>query len=141
MTRLFMWIAIAVLCLCVDPNAIAQDRGPKHPIDTWLEKEMTKNPSTAGQRDTLRGAKERWDVEMSKAYKRLLARFDSRSKSALISAQRTWISHRDAEFGFIDRIYMKKQGTMWLPMHDNDCMEVVRKRALQLEEYIKLLDE
>ena len=132
MVAVLAWIGTAAFC---------QEKEPKHAIDVWLEKELAKNPSTAGQRHATIAAQKRWDAEMNRAYKRLLSKLDSRRKSALITAQRAWISYRDAEFELINKLYMKKQGTIYRPMHDSDCMEVVRKRALQLDEYVTLLDE
>ena len=132
---------VAVVTFCVLATSSRPMPQGKPPIDTWLERELAKDSSTAGQRKAVHEAARRWDKEMNRAYEKLRHGLDSKQRRSLQHAQRAWVAYRDAEANLINSIYAKKQGTMWPPMKDNDHMAIIRARALQLREYDQLLKD
>ena len=66
---------------------------------------------------------------------------DDNAKDKLKEAERKWIEYRDLEFKNIESIYLKKEGTMYLPMLAIDKMNVIKTRALQLRDYYQLVTE
>jgi uncharacterized protein YecT (DUF1311 family) len=121
----------------------AQEKKDQHPIDKWLDDCLAigKNQSTAGTIDCIDKAYEKWDKELNKVYRELMAKLKPDDQKVLKEAQKEWIKHRDMEFKLLDKIYGYKEGTMYLPMHADSRMEIVRGRANKLQDYIDLLDE
>ncbi|MCD1118685.1 hypothetical protein LO744_17735 [Chryseobacterium sp. C-17] len=49
--------------------------------------------------------------------------------------------YRDKEFAFISKFYFElKKGTMWYTIAENKKKEMVKSRALDLQEYYENLD-
>jgi hypothetical protein len=44
----------------------------------------------------------------------------------------------DLEFKLVERVYEKLEGTMYIPMHVDHRMQIVKKRALELQDYLDL---
>lgn len=84
---------------------------------------------------------DRWDAELNRQYKRLMALLSPEEQQALRDAQRKWIAFRDAEFTLIDGLYGRMQGSMYRPMHVEARKELVKARALQLTSQAVLLDD
>lgn len=118
----------------------SQEEPEKHPIDVALDNCMDKNPSTQGMVGCLDAAYKKWDAELNKNYKALTSQLNATQKAALLTAQRKWIEYRDLEFKMQTSVYATMQGTMYQPMAINDRMEVVKKRALDLKNYLDLLE-
>jgi uncharacterized protein YecT (DUF1311 family) len=136
--KLFSAFFLAFFFLAV--AAFSQEAEEKHPIDIALDKCMDKNPSTQGTVGCLEEAYKKWDAELNKNYKALTLKMDAKQKAALLAAQRKWIEYRDLEFKAQISVYETMQGTMFQPMAVNDRMEVVKKRALDLKNYLELLE-
>jgi uncharacterized protein YecT (DUF1311 family) len=109
-----------------------------HPIDEWLDTKMETSLSTAAMRQTLATARGKWDAEMNRVYKRLMAKLKPSQRAALQSSQRKWLAFRDAEFAATREITGKMDGTLWLVRGDEQRMNLVRDRANQLLEYDSL---
>ena len=107
----------------------------KHPTDIWLEKALAKNSSTTGTRQATNKAREMWDAEMNKRYRRLMSALKPRQRAALRKSQKAWLAFRDAEFAANETIISSKQGTMWPMMADDRMMILVKERALHLQGY------
>lgn len=120
--------------------AFSQETAEKHAIDIALDKCIDKNPSTQGTIGCLDEAYKKWDIELNKNYKALTLKMDAKQKAALLAAQRKWIEYRDLEFKTQLSIYETMKGTMFQPMIANDRMEVVKKRALDLKNYLDLFE-
>jgi len=86
-------------------------------------------------------AYKKWDQELNKNYRTLMARLKPAGKQLLKSAQLSWITYRDSEFKLIDSIYDGIQGTMYIPMRIDEKMQIVKQRALALASHIDMLDE
>ncbi|MBX3279957.1 MAG: DUF1311 domain-containing protein [Acidobacteria bacterium] len=113
----------------------------EHPIDRTLNACMEKNTSTAGMSECLSKAYEMWDKELNRVYGELARRLDPAARQSLRDAQRQWLLHRDAEFKLIADVYSSFQGTMYIPMQADSRVQVVRKRTLELSDYLELLKE
>jgi uncharacterized protein YecT (DUF1311 family) len=66
-----------------------------------------------------------------------MAKADGKQKEKLRSEQKDWQKQRDAEFTNIADKYNKMRGTMYIPVRIKLRMEVLRKRALQLEKQLQ----
>jgi uncharacterized protein YecT (DUF1311 family) len=131
---LFLCFTWAVVC--------GQETEKKHPIDANLENCLAKemNYTTAGMLDCTQKAYNEWDNELNSVYKKLMLKLSDNEKSTLKKSQVEWIMFRDLEFKNIDSIYDKLEGTMYIPMKLNEKMEIVRRRTLQLDGYLLLLN-
>jgi uncharacterized protein YecT (DUF1311 family) len=128
-----VFIFIAVPCF-------AQEK-EDNPIDKALERCLDKNGSTAGSVDCIDKAYQAWDKELNRAYNELMGTLSAEAKQSLKAAQTEWIKYRDLEFKLTDSVYSSMQGTMYIPMHADHRMEIVKKRALELKGYLDLLKD
>jgi uncharacterized protein YecT (DUF1311 family) len=114
---------------------------PQHPIDKALDACIDKNGSTAGMVECTDKAYAAWDKELNKNYGELMRALNPKQKEALRLAQLEWIKYRDLEFKSIDSIYDTMEGTMYIPMRVSAHLEVIKKRALELSNYLELIKE
>jgi len=122
-------------------TAEGQTKAPaKHPLDAWLEECTAKDESTVGQIACLTEAGGKWDAELNRVYKALMARLPEAARPALKAAQLAWIQHRDREFELLAALYDSLDGTMYGLMKAADRVDVVRKRALELSSYLDVLE-
>ena len=82
-----------------------------------------------------------WDKEMNKNYGALMSALKPKQKEALRMAQLNWIRYRDLQFKFIDSVFDTLDGTMYIPMRISSRMQVIKKRALELKDYLNLVTE
>ena len=123
------------------PTFVCAQEPQEHPIDKALDICTEKDPSTAGMVSCTDVAYKKWDQELNKNYRTLMARSKPAGKQLLKSAQLSWITYRDNEFKLIDSIYDAIQGTMYIPMRIDEKMQIVKQRALALASHIDMLDE
>ena len=137
MKKLFLAL-ISLLLLAAASSAQEQ---PQHPIDKALDSCIDKNGSTAGMVECTDKAYVAWDKELNKNYTELMRALKPKQKEALRLAQLEWIKYRDLEFKSIDSIYDTMEGTMYIPMRIAAHMEVIRKRAVELKNFLDLVTE
>ena len=107
-------------------------------IDADLEKCLSKDNSTAGQRSCISSAQKLWDKELNKSYLSLSQKLSKNGKSELLEAQRSWMKFRDSEFKLIDKYYFDvRKGTLFYVIAENRKLEIVKERALQIKEYVE----
>lgn len=135
MTKLFFVLASVLLLATV---SIAQDQA-RHPIDKTLEACIDKNGSTAGMVECTDKAFGEWDKELNKNYGALMSALKAKQKEALRIAQLEWIKYRDLQFKFIDSVFDTLDGTMYIPMRISSRMALIKKRALELKDYLNLV--
>jgi len=121
------------------PAAPAQVK--KHPIDIWLEQCTAKDESTLGQTKCLGEAYEKWDAELNRVYKALAVKLPEAGRAALKTAQLAWLKFRDEEFNYLNALYDPLQGSMYRVVKAADRVDVVRKRALELQSYLDILEQ
>ena len=110
-------------------------------IDADLEKCLSKDNSTAGQRSCINSARNSWDKELNKSYLSLSQKLTKNGKKELVEAQRSWMKFRDSEFKLIDKYYFDvKKGTIFYVIAENKKLEIVKERALQLKDYNEQFD-
>jgi len=114
---------------------------PGHPIDKWLEECIAKDESTAGMVDCADKAYKKWDAELNKVYKELMKLLDAESQKKLKESQKAWIKFRDEEFKLLDSFYSKKDGTMFIPMHAFDRMDIVKNRVQELNGHLQIIKD
>jgi len=134
------WIC-GLAALLLLPLACFGQEQRQHPIDKALDACIEKNGSTAGMVECTDKAYAAWDKELNKNYGALMQKLKPRQKEALRLGQLEWIKFRDLEFKFIDSIYDTLEGTMYIPMRIGTRMDIVKKRALELKEYLDLANE
>jgi uncharacterized protein YecT (DUF1311 family) len=102
---------------------------------------MEKNQTTAGMVDCIGKAYTEWDSELNSVYNELMKQLDTAGKASLKAAQVQWLKFRDSEFKLIDAVYSSLQGTMYIPMHADSRMQIVKNRALELKSYLDILKD
>ncbi len=133
-------LLFAALLFASAGRAHAQTEVRKHPIDVALDTCVSKNPSTQGTNQCFYEAGRQWDAELNRAYRKLITLLNPVQKKALLTSQRLWLQHRDAEAAFQRQFYGAMQGTMYSTFAASDHMEVVRKRAMLLNTYLDVLE-
>ena len=113
-----------------------------HPIDKDVNRCVDRSPSTQGMMECTAQGMEKWDRELNRLYKELMATLSKEGQNALRTAQRAWIPWRDSEFALSSEIYSTLYtalggGTMWLLNDAIAHMEVVRRRTLELDQLLK----
>lgn len=96
--------------------------------------------STADELQCLQVTHLAWDKLLNQSYQLLLKRLPRAEKAALQHAQREWLAFRNAEWESLDKRYAAQQGTMYLIFHAAKRMELTRQRAIELSDYIALLN-
>ena len=133
-------IGAAFLLLVLATVSLAQEAS-QHPIDKALDACIDKNGSTAGMAQCEQKAYQSWDNQLNKTYRELMLKMKPAQKEILRAAQLEWIKQRNADFKLIDSIYDTLQGTMYIPMRVDAHVAVVKKRALQLKDYLDLTSD
>jgi uncharacterized protein YecT (DUF1311 family) len=112
-----------------------------YPLDEFLDRCLAQpnHASTAGQVECTNRARQRWDGEMNRDYRRLADRLSPKARVSLRNAQRRWLEYRDAEHPLIDAVYELTRGTMFVPMHAYSRLRPVRDRSLVLKSYFTVL--
>ena len=114
---------------------------PQHRIDKALDACIDKDSSTAGMVECIGKAYTQWDAELNKVYNELMKQLDATGKASLKSAQLQWLKFRDSEFKLIDAVYSNLQGTMYIPMHADSRMQIIKNRAQELQSHLSILKE
>ena len=111
------------------------------PLDSDLEKCLAKDESTAGQRNCLIEFQKKWDQELNKNYQLLIKKLPKNAQLTLKESQIQWIKYRDKDFEWIQQLYFEvKEGSMFYVIADNKKLDIIKTRALELEEYLLQLD-
>ena len=135
--------AVALLLILVTTLSLpAQGKDTRHPIERWVDENMEKPQyqSTAGMVQLADLAYQKWDRELNRVYGQVMARLRPGEQAALREAQRAWLKCRDAEFAFLEKVYGRLEGTMYLPMHAFDRADVVAGRVKELTGHLNLLE-
>lgn len=129
---------ISILLFLFNLNFSAQTTSE---IDSVLQNCLNVNQNTAGQRKCLSTAYEAWDKELNKNYVELSKKLPAPYFNTLKESQRDWLKFRDAEFLFINQYYYEvKKGTIFYVIGDENRLQIVKDRALQLAEFNDQID-
>jgi uncharacterized protein YecT (DUF1311 family) len=105
------------------------------PIDEELTICIYNNEATNPQLQCLSDAYSKWDTELNRIYNELLALLDAQAATVLVDAQLQWIKCRDAEFKLLD-VFFSSQGSIGKLIKANIRQEIVRKRVVELNQYL-----
>ncbi|WP_264523286.1 MULTISPECIES: lysozyme inhibitor LprI family protein [unclassified Flavobacterium] len=114
----------------------------ENPIDVLESKCLNKDDiSNADMCNCTIQARESWDKELNKYYNLLKAKLPKEAFDSLKESQLQWLKYRDKEYAFISKFYFEvQQGTMWYTVAENRKKEIVKTRAIELQQYYKMLD-
>ena len=93
------------------------------------------NQTTYGMIQCIDTAYAAWDVELNKYYKLLMTVLTEEEKEKLKTAQKAWITMRDADIAFIGLYSENLEGSMYCVSANYHTMEIMRLRALQLRSF------
>ena len=93
------------------------------------------NQTTYGMIQCIDTAYAAWDVELNKYYKLLISVLNEEEKEKLKTAQKAWITMRDADISFIGLYSENLEGSMYRVSANYHTMEIMRLRALQLRSF------
>jgi uncharacterized protein YecT (DUF1311 family) len=135
------WILLVFMLFILPVQGFGEEKEKKHPIDVWLEKCMEKeNYTTAGMLNCSSQALDKWDKELNRAYKELMKKLSPKEKELLKQSQLQWIKFRDAEFKFLDNLYLGT-GTIIPVMIMGDKLDIVSERVKILEKYLNYIND
>ena len=125
-----------VLILFILPvKGFSEEKEKKHPIDVWLEKCMEKGDYTTDAMVSCDSqALDMWDKELNRIYKELMKKLSPEEKELLKQSQLQWIRFRDAEFKWIDNLFLG-YGTMIPVIKMGIKLGIVKERVKMLETY------
>ncbi len=113
-----------------------------HPIDAEREKchSIEDNQTTAGMKNCEYMMADLWDKQLNESYTALRKFLNSEQKEALKQSQQKWIAYRDMEFKFLGDYYNSMDGTMWNLIAAGRRTDIIRTRALELDQYMAGLE-
>lgn len=126
---------ISVLLFATTLINVSDTGGNK--IDVQLSECLSKSEATMIRAECYNKAYTAWDNDITATEKVLMAKADGKQKEKLRSEQSAWQKQRDDAFNKIADKYNKMRGTMYIPVRIKLRMEVLRKRALQLEKQLR----
>ena len=133
---IFIVISAVAILAYLNMGSIASSK-EKHFIDKWVEEQIAKDPSTAGEIQAYAKGSDMWDKELNKVYRELMNKLDNNQRVALQEAQINWIKFRDADHKAINLIIQGLEGTMWLPVPEARLYKIIPQRAMELKDYLE----
>ncbi len=106
-----------------------------HPLDRQLEQATDGLGPSAATAAIYAEYEAKWDAELNRVYRLLLAELSLGEQTALREAQRAWLKSRDADGRIIDALYCpdgRAVSTMFVSAHAYARMNLTRERALCL---------
>lgn len=107
-----------------------------HPIDARMNACLAKAHATMPRATCYNTAYLAWETDIKNLSNKLLKNADTLQRKKLIDEQNTWEKERDLEFNKIADKYNAMRGTGYIPIRIKLRMEILRKRALQLEKQL-----
>ena len=137
MKKLFLiFISLIFLSCCY---SIAQTA--MHPIDKAEQDCISKTADTQVMNQCSVTAQNAWEKEIKKSLSELKSVLDKESYKSLMNSQNSWEKYKIDEFRFIDKMLENKQGTMYLNVNKGLKVDIVKKRALKLQEYLNTVND
>ena len=137
MKKYFFYALLLLCCICFVKKTDAQFYSDTTTIDIALDDCLAtgENQTTYGMIQCIDTAYAAWDVELNKNYKLLMSVLGEEEKEKLKTAQKAWITMRDADNAFIGLYSDNLGGSMYKVSANYHAMEIVRLRALQLRSF------
>ena len=138
MKRLYVPLLLFITTLC-----FAQQRGNSlaHPIDKALEVCLAgiEDQNGEGAIKCYYAARESWGEEVENFYRLLMETLPRAQQKKLEYSQLQWVQYRDAEMLFSGAMYRGLEGDMWMIINAQRTTDIVKQRAMELEEYYEML--
>jgi len=138
MKRLYVPLFLLIITLCN-----AQQRGTMllHPIEEALEVCLAGTEDQNGEAaiKCYYTAREAWGEEVENFYRLLMEALPRPEQRKLEYSQLQWVQYRDAEMLFSGAMYRGLEGDMWMIINAQRTTDIVKQRALELEEYYEML--
>jgi uncharacterized protein YecT (DUF1311 family) len=133
-------VLIALVSLFAAAINAQEQREKKHPIDVAYDKCMDdeKNQTTAGMTECAGTAYKAWDKVLNENYRKLMTALSPAGKQNLKASQLEWIKFRNAQFKLFSSMQQQLRGTMYIPIFAYRSAEIVKARALELQELLEL---
>jgi len=129
------WVVLVFVLVVLPVQGFSEEKEKKHPIDLWLEKCMEKGDYTTDAMVSCDSqALDMWDKELNRVYKELMKKLSPEEKELLKQSQLQWIRFRDAEFKWIDNLFLG-YGTMIPVIKMGIKLGIVKERVKMLETY------
>lgn len=112
-----------------------------HVIDVNEENSISSTADTQVMNNCSKIAQDSWKKEINKNLLKLKLLMDNKSYKLLIKSQKEWQNYKDKENILIKTIASRNCGTMYLNVEQGLKTDILRQRALKLQEYIELFDD
>ena len=112
-----------------------------HPIDKAEQDCISKTADTQVMNQCSIIAQNEWEKEIKKTLSELKSVLDKESYKSLINSQNSWEKYKIDEFSSIDKMLENKQGTMYLNVNKGLKVDIVKQRALKLQEYLNTVND
>ena len=112
-----------------------------HPIDKAEQDCISKTADTQVMNQCSITAQKEWEKEIKKTLSELKSVLDKESYKSLINSQNSWEKYKIDEFRSIDKMLENKQGTMYLNVNKGLKVDIVKQRALKLQEYLNTVND
>lgn len=114
-------------------KVIAMTEG-EHPIDAQTRLAVARERiTTLGIAAALGAAEQRWDREIERLQRALLAAASERQRPAFLEAHRRWLAYRDAQSSASTATFREKQGTIWPLVNGRQRIALRRSHARRLQ--------
>ncbi len=140
----FMWYNLLMKNLILVLSVIILLYGNSaytHVIDDVEVKCIANTSDTQEMNKCSKIAQVSWEKEIKKSLIQLKKRMDNTSYKSLMKSQRIWQEYKNQEFSFIQKITNNKQGTMYLNVEQGLKTNILKQRALILQEYVETLND
>ncbi len=86
-------------------------------------------------------AQKDWEKEIVKTLSELKKSVSKENFENLIKSQQAWEQYKNDEFNSIDKMLSNKKGTMYINVAKGLKVDIVKQRALTLNEYLKTVND
>ncbi|MFD2163985.1 lysozyme inhibitor LprI family protein [Paradesertivirga mongoliensis] len=107
-------------------------------INHYMSESLKVDYSTLGMRKAVHQAAEAYDNLLNKYYKKLNQKLKPGDKAALLTAQRAWLTYRDAELSFkgtLGKSHYSGGGTIETLIQSSFYLDMIKKRVVELFEH------
>ena len=137
MKKLFLIFIFLIFLSCCYSTA----QTTMHPIDKAEQDCISKTADTQVMNQCSITAQNEWEKEIKKTLSELKSVLDKESYKSLINSQNSWEKYKIDEFRSIDKMLENKQGTMYLNVNKGLKVDIVKQRALKLQEYLNTVND
>ena len=112
-----------------------------NPIDKAEEECISGTSSTYKMNRCSQIAQKKWEQEIQNSLDTLKKLLPEVDYTAIEKSQQVWNEYKIAEYELIDRIISYKQGTMYLNVKEGLKTDILKQRALKLQEYVNIYND